>query len=217
MHYSKDGRRIVGGSVGFTAWSTSTGEILENFRDGETTTSARITPNGGRIVTGTANGIIKVWRPPKRRNNASGHTALGCSRNGRMIAVQEGDKTVRVLDGHTGDPVGTVLEHDYTPESAAVSNDGTRILTNRQKDHRGSADAPPGQYVLWDAEEGTPMLRGNMPDFIQLRHVMPLFSNSDHCFPPESGDGLQLLNLKDGERGARFAARRSGGATARHV
>jgi WD40 repeat protein len=114
-----------------------------------------LSPDGTRIVTGSADNTLRVWDvntgqpvgPP-----LTGHTdtvwKVAFSPDGRRIASGGADKTVRVWDAATGQPVGPPLTgHTEAVWSVAFSPDGRRIAS-------GGADKT---VRVWDAATGQPV------------------------------------------------------------
>src|SRR5712675_1856739 len=82
--------------------------------------------------------------------HSSGVISVAFSRDGSRIVSGSWDKTIRLWDAETGDPIGKPLEgHSSRVESVAFSPDGSRIVS-------GSSD---NTIRLWDAETGDPIVK----------------------------------------------------------
>src|SRR5882757_5959642 len=80
--------------------------------------------------------------------HSSGVISVAFSRDGSRIVSGSWDKTIRLWDAETGDPIGKPLEgHSSRVESVAFSRDGSCIVS-------GSWD---NTIRLWDAETGDPI------------------------------------------------------------
>jgi WD40 repeat protein/formylglycine-generating enzyme required for sulfatase activity len=107
-------------------------------------------PNGERIVTGSADGTINVWDATTGRETFTirGHqdtvTSVAWSPDGDRILSGSDDKTVRVWDAVTGEIILTLRGHADGVRSMAWSPSGDRILS-------GSADKT---AKVWDAVTG---------------------------------------------------------------
>jgi WD40 repeat protein len=69
------------------------------------------------------------------------------SPDGTRIVTASQDKTARIWDAATGQPIGEPLRHDEAVNTACFSPDGTRVIT-------ASND---GTARLWDASNGQPI------------------------------------------------------------
>ncbi|QRV80120.1 hypothetical protein RhiJN_08135 [Ceratobasidium sp. AG-Ba] len=109
-------------------------------------------PNGGRIVSGSADNTVRVWDAETGAqigDPLAGHsywvTSVAYSPDGRRIVSGSRDNTVRVWDAETSAQIGDPLTgHSYSVTSVAYSPDGRRIVS-------GSGDKT---VRVWDAETG---------------------------------------------------------------
>ena len=112
-------------------------------------------PDGNRIVSGSADDTVRVWDAATGQpvgQPLTGHQdrvwGVAFSPDGTRIVSGSADTTVRVWDAATGQPVGQPLTgHTAGVFSVAFSPDGTRIVS-------GSADTT---VRVWDAATGQPV------------------------------------------------------------
>ncbi|KIK24088.1 hypothetical protein PISMIDRAFT_646831, partial [Pisolithus microcarpus 441] len=114
--------------------------------------SVAFSPDGKRIVSGSADRTVRVWdaeRGFQIGSHLEGHTdwvlSVGFSPDGKRIVSGSWDKTVRVWNTERGFWIGNHFEgHTGEVLSVAFSPDGKKIVS-------GSAD---NTVRIWDAERG---------------------------------------------------------------
>ena len=114
-------------------WTRATFTTLSGHTD--VVSSAAFSPDGGRIVTASADRTARVWDAATGREitTLSGHTdvvsSAAFSSDGGRIKTASGDRTARVWDAATGRGITTLGGHMSWVSSAAFSPDGKRIVT----------------------------------------------------------------------------------------
>ncbi|MGP8234921.1 MAG: protein kinase domain-containing protein, partial [Limisphaerales bacterium] len=162
--FSPDSQRIATASSDGTAkvWDAASGRNLltidvdlpqmsaVNMGTPITCTSVAFSPDGQRIVIGSADKMPQVWDVASGRElltlkgDVRGITSVAFSPDGQQIVTGGRDKTAKVWDAATGREVLTLTGHSDSVSSAAFSPDGKRIVTT-------SWD---GTIKLWDAAFG---------------------------------------------------------------
>ncbi len=108
-----------------------------------------VSPDGGLVASGGADGRIKLWRPDTGREVAvlEGHTAIVCdlafSPDGARLASGSDDGTVRLWSVATGRELAVLRGHEGEVWSVTFSPDGARLAS-------GGKD---GTVRIWDAHE----------------------------------------------------------------
>ncbi len=200
LHYSADGKRVASGN-NITVWDPFTGKLANEIHFHRKTHSVRLLGEGRQLLTGSSDGVIRLWQFPDKHSPLAGETAIGYSRHGGLAAILEPDKrTVRVRKVNTGDSIGFPLKHDFEPTSAAISGEGTRLLTNRNKGLREPETAPDGQHRYWNVITGKQLASGVTPTHLAVANVMPFFSDQ-HGFLPRTGKNLHLLDTRSDTKG----------------
>lgn len=183
--FSPDGKRVVttsGRTMRF--WDAATGKPLSEHSLADRVSSAAFSPDGERIVTASAR-TAQLWEakgsPEKPEKVLSGHdggvvsASFSPSRTEPFLVTASWDRTARLWDAVTGDPLRT-LEHREGVRFAAFSPDGKRVLT-------ASRD---GAARIWNVADGQ---RVGEP----LRHRAGLRSASF------SRDGALIVTASDDE------------------
>src|SRR6267154_452247 len=106
--------------------------------------------NAFPLVLGIVSGHHATW--PAIQSVLRGHsrsvTSAAFSPDGKRIVTGSSDKTIRLWDAETGEPLRAPLEgHEHYVQSVAFSPDGKCIVS-------GSWD---NTIRLWDAETGEPL------------------------------------------------------------
>jgi WD40 repeat protein len=168
--FSPDGQRILTGSFDGTAkvWEAASGRELLTFTNqtveihsDEFTPypkghvarfiSVAFSPDGQRIVTGSTDGLAKVWEAASGRalHTLKGHAdwviSAAFSPDGQRIVTGSDDRTAKVWDAASGKELLTLKGHSIGVASVAFSPDGQRIVT-------GSRD---GTAKVWETASGT--------------------------------------------------------------
>ncbi len=135
---SADGGRIFTGSNDHTnmIWDGRTGKKLRTIDVGSTVDSLGATANGGHVVIGVIFGAT-VWNADtgeRQRELAGAILEAAISSDGSHIVTvpvsnEEPNKTAVVWNGRTGEKLRTLEGHDWAVSSAAISADGSRIVT----------------------------------------------------------------------------------------
>jgi WD40 repeat protein len=92
-------------------------------------------PDGKRLVTGSADATAKVWdvETGKELLTLSGHSnyvaSVAWSPDGKRLATGSLDRTAKVWDAETGEELLTLRGHSDAVTSVAWSRDGKRLAT----------------------------------------------------------------------------------------
>ncbi|WP_438038181.1 TIR domain-containing protein [Sorangium sp. So ce128] len=145
---SPDGERIVSASSDGTlkVWDAASGGLLstlEGHTDG--INACAISPDGKRIVSGSSDRTLVVWdaasctplyalgeqRSPgcERRGHDDGITACAISPDGERVVSTSYDKTLRVWDLASGEPLAVFAAHRDWGSACAISPDGERVVS----------------------------------------------------------------------------------------
>jgi WD40 repeat protein len=151
LAFSPDGRQLLTSGDDHTArlWNGETGESLGSpLAHRDPVLTAVFSPDGGRMATVSA-GIVQIW-------SAGGRQPLGAplrhplvervtfSPDGRRLLSGGADRSARLWDPLTGEPVGAPLLHEGTVFALIFSPDGRRALTAGEG----------GAIRFWSAETG---------------------------------------------------------------
>ncbi|KAF8672562.1 hypothetical protein RHS04_07767, partial [Rhizoctonia solani] len=114
--------------------------------------SVTFTPDGTRLVSGSYDGTVRVWRVSDGsavatpfQGHSGGVYSVAVSADGMLVASGSEDRTVRVWRISDGSlAAGPFLGHTLTILSVGYSPDGTRVIS-------GSYD---GTVRVWNVREG---------------------------------------------------------------
>ncbi|MBI4752508.1 MAG: hypothetical protein HY774_28790, partial [Acidobacteria bacterium] len=120
----------------FACLTTPGGPLLFTL-DGHqySVTAVAIFPDGKRIVSGSANGILKIWDLETRAELATfrGHTgevtAVAVLPDGRRLVSASRDETLKVWEVETGAELATFTGHTSGVKAVAVLPDGRRLVS----------------------------------------------------------------------------------------
>ena len=158
--FSPDGHRLVSGDRNGLAqrWDLDTGQRLgEPLSTGQRAIGATVafSPDGQRIaVAGGIDSAVHLFDAQSGvpTGQLSGHTStvngVAFSRDGHTIATGSDDRTVRLWDAHTLQPLGQPLTgHQNAVGPIAFSPDGKRVVSGAMDD----------TVRVWDTLNGRPL------------------------------------------------------------
>ncbi|HVK11071.1 MAG TPA: serine/threonine-protein kinase [Gemmataceae bacterium] len=124
---------------------------------------------------------------------AGGHTGqlrtVAFGRDGKVLLTASLDRTARLWDADTGEPVGPALAHSHQVEAAALADDGRTVLT-------GCFD---GTLRLWDGVANR-LLAGPLDLKSLIREVILLPDGRTAWARTNGGDVFHVPGLPDAPR-----------------
>jgi WD40 repeat protein len=135
--FSPDGGKVltVGGNEA-CLWDVQTGQPGMRFSPHGSVASARFSPDGKRVVTGSWDNTARIWNAETGLSELRlerAHTQFvndaAFSADGAQVVTASDDKTACLWDARTGQVLRTLRGHEQRLSSAVFSADGKRVLT----------------------------------------------------------------------------------------
>ena len=151
--YSPDGTRLaVASSIGIWLYDPDNGQALDLLTTHtDYVSSVAFSPDGRTLVSGSKNGIIRLWDTQTSilRQSLTGHTgsvsSVVFSSDGTSLASGSSDNTIRLWDAQTGELQNTLKGHTNGILSVVFGPNGKTLAS-------GGED---NTLRLWDVETGT--------------------------------------------------------------
>jgi WD40 repeat protein/class 3 adenylate cyclase/tRNA A-37 threonylcarbamoyl transferase component Bud32/energy-coupling factor transporter ATP-binding protein EcfA2 len=167
-------------------------------------TTAEISPDGSRLATSGADGIVRIWDADGSQEllSLSGHTekvqGLDFRFDGKRLASASHDGTVRVWDVTTGLELLNLDAHEGGSHAVSFSPDGTRLATAGMDD----------TIKVWDSVSGTLLLTLNAPSGGFHKGNSLAFSPNGRYLAVAGSDGNVLLwDMRTGRTALRMKGR----------
>jgi WD40 repeat protein len=131
-------------------WSVGKGQPIGKVLKGANyALDVRLSPDGSRFAMACVGGHVQVWDAAShhllhhfRHTDNANHVAF--SPDGAQLATASSDKTARIWNVQSGQPVSDPLRHDSPVGTVEFSPDGQRVVTS-SRDHTAQ---------IWDARTG---------------------------------------------------------------
>jgi WD40 repeat protein len=191
------------------------GSLLRTLQGHEAeVTAVGLTPDGRAVVSGGADGTLKVWDllTGWERRTLRGHgaevTAVAVTADGRWAVSAAQDRTVRVWDLATGAARHVLEGHRHWVNAVVITADGTSLVS-------GSAD---GSVKVWDLATGATQrtLPGRIIQFrgrewLEAMVTALVLTPDGQSLIVGGSDGLvRIVDLRTGEEGRPLTRHRLG-------
>jgi energy-coupling factor transporter ATP-binding protein EcfA2 len=134
-------------------WDAGTGAPLSQLDHTDRVRAVAVTPDGGRIVAGSDDRMVRVWAASGGAPQLQFHTgavlAVAVTPDGTRIITGSDDNTAQVWDASSGTELLKLKGHRGPVLAVAATPDGTRVLT-------GSID---NTARMWAASDGAQQLK----------------------------------------------------------
>ncbi len=116
-------------------WDLEAMEMVRTLRSTGNLNAVAFSPDGDRILAGTSDGGLQVWRvgDGSQMMTLNVHdfavTGLDQSPDGQTIATSSVDETVQLRDLETGDALATLYGHKGPVLAVAMSDDGSLVAS----------------------------------------------------------------------------------------
>jgi WD40 repeat protein len=134
---SPDSRWVATGShwgTGARVWDAATGRPVADLLPTQPTVYVYFSPDGKWLATAPIGGVCRLWAVDSWQEGPSpGVTngAVAFSPDGRLLAVETGQNTIRLLDPDTGREYARLEDPNQDRSSSmAFSPDGTQLVVN---------------------------------------------------------------------------------------
>ena len=214
--FSPNGRRIatVGGYTAIV-WDVATRARLTTIHGRAVTDRVAFSPDGKRIVTGSSDGIARVWdaatgdKVADLRGGISVIWAVAFSPDGKRIATASADLTARVWNAVTGDEIATLRGH--------TEDVFERGVQPRRQTHRHRQRRRDGAGVGRRDRRGAPRPQGHTDAVYASRSAPTANASSPGAATRLSASGTSPTTSSPRFAGTETRSRRSRSALTAHA
>ncbi len=167
-------------------------QLLKAKGVAEFVSTVAFTPDGGRLVAGSADQCVRAWDLATGaveytidRRPTADHRAVALFPDGTRLATGDG-VGIRVWDAATGAAVRTITLRRGNPYTVAVTPDGRQLAASND------AYAAPG-LQFWDAATGEPLPPWSMPSPIDFSRLA--FSPDGRRLAAHAGAGVAVWDV----------------------